>query len=289
VHPNLLEPLRVRWIVGALLMVVFLGACDRDLHAQRALAAGDTARARSSWNKVLTKDQHHEGALYGLAWIALMDGQRHTTRTMSTTCLEHHPNAARCWRVLGLLEAVEGNLADARTAYEQALAHGEDDPKNWVAFGAFEADRGDLERAQELVERAIALAPNVGDYRLPLADIAMRRQDPQAALDLLNEAQSRGFRDMQMELQSWMTRAWVHVVLAEQAATPKPPMGPDIGAVREHLEQMESSLVQAERFLGDSPSPQHRTQIANVRSAGSTLQARIGRLWELPGLQPPPN
>jgi putative PEP-CTERM system TPR-repeat lipoprotein len=91
------------------------------LRAQALLGEGRVEDAQVVLGRALALDPKNIDALVGMAWVEISLENHDGARQHLNVALEHDPNSARAWDLLGDLERDAGRLDEAEDAYGRAL------------------------------------------------------------------------------------------------------------------------------------------------------------------------
>jgi cellulose synthase operon protein C len=139
--------------------------------AKAALQRGDGIAAEADLAKALEAGEERAEVAAAMGEAQLIQGQPGKAREWLGPGAFAPDTAAYGWRMLGLLERREGNLAAAAQAYDRALGLAPDDPRLWVDIGRLRFVGGEHLAAIEASERALATGsdhPRALEFRAEL-------------------------------------------------------------------------------------------------------------------------
>jgi len=175
--------------IAAALLLCGCGMERRVEKADEALRAGDLQAAEVGYRYVLEREPETVGALYGLGWVYLQDGDALRARDYFKRCSRVDPDDFRCHKGLGSVALSQNLLSQAETSFQDALkraAEPADKAAVLNSLGLVRANSGRTEEALSLFEEAIALEPERGEYRFNLAEglkALKRHEDALRAVD----------------------------------------------------------------------------------------------------------
>jgi len=151
----------------------------------RLLRSNELVEAELAYSRALEKDPSFVPAIYGKGWAlyaAGYDSLAEPSRQLFQRAIDYDPEYYGGYRGMGVLLLKEGKVPAAERYLRQAFELAPQEPTVLESLGQLylEADR--LEEASNLFEAAVQLAPNRGELRRFLADVALRRGDEEGAL-----------------------------------------------------------------------------------------------------------
>ncbi|MFM5952785.1 MAG: tetratricopeptide repeat protein [Novosphingobium sp.] len=136
-------------------------AAGQNLAAARAaLARGDGIAAEAELQRALAAGATRPELAADMGEAMLQQGERGKARDWLEPGQFTRDQEARGWRLLGLLERQDGNLAAAGRAYDRALAVNPKDPLLWVDIGRLRYQGGEQLQAFDAAQRALAAGPD---------------------------------------------------------------------------------------------------------------------------------
>lgn len=102
------------------------------------------------------------------------------------------------WRMLGMLERLDGNLPAAGQAYDKALGHAPKDPLLWVDIGRLRYVGGEQVQALDAAARALAAAPDNPRALEFRAQLLRDQRGWDAALPLYEKALEQAPNDLSL-------------------------------------------------------------------------------------------
>lgn len=232
--------------------------------ADAALMRGDGIAAEMRLRDALAAGASRADVAAGMGEAYVQQGERVRAREWLEEGQFAAGQEARGWRMRGLLERIEGNLAGAGAAYDKALAFAPRDPLLWVAIGRLRFIGGEQAQAIEAADRAIALDPGHVRALEFKGQLERERQGQRAAL-------------------AWFERALVHApddkaLLGEYAAT----LG-EAGRMRDML-MVTRRMIELD---ADDPKPWFLQAVLAARAgqwavARGLLDRTGGRLRDVP-------
>lgn len=128
--------------------------------ANAALARGDGIAAEAELQRALLAGANRP-ELAGAMGEALIDQSALDQARAWLAPGQFAPSeAARGWRMLGTLERLSGNLAQAGMAYDRALLIAPNEALLWVEIGRMRYSGGEQLQAIDAADRALTAAPD---------------------------------------------------------------------------------------------------------------------------------
>ncbi|MEM7629207.1 MAG: tetratricopeptide repeat protein [Planctomycetota bacterium] len=156
--------------------------------AQRALSAGDIARAERTLDALLTLAPDDPRGRLLRAMCALVRGDIARAEPHAERAVALDQTSAQAWSTLGTVRLAQERHADAREAGLRATALNPRSPEAWVGLGRALRGLGEDRRAADAFRSAIAIAPRRVDAVAALADALLHDADAAGAVDLLAKA-----------------------------------------------------------------------------------------------------
>lgn len=132
------------------------GDLDR---ARAALARGDGIAAEADLRRAEAAGAVRRDLAVDMGEALIQQGQRRKAREWLQGGDFAKGEEARGWRLLALLERLDGNLPAAGRALDRALATGANDPLLWVEIGRLRYQGGEHLLAVEAADRALLAGP----------------------------------------------------------------------------------------------------------------------------------
>jgi cellulose synthase operon protein C len=154
------------------------------LHLQRREPAKAVAAAQAFIGKQPKNPVGH--VLIGKAYAAGKD--RALARKSFEAALGLKPDHLPAARGLAELDVAEGRPADARRRLEDLVAKKPDDEQLLIALGQIQERTGQAAEAGKTLRRAITAKPTLPSPYVELARYHLRRNEPQAAIEVAQEA-----------------------------------------------------------------------------------------------------
>lgn len=132
------------------------GDLDR---ARAALARGDGIAAEADLRRAEAAGAARRDLAVDMGEALIQQGERRKAREWLQDGDFAKGEEARGWRLLALLERLDGNLPAAGQALDRALATGAQDPLLWVEIGRLRYQGGEHLLAVEAADRALAAGP----------------------------------------------------------------------------------------------------------------------------------
>ena len=158
----------MRRIALALVMVALAApslavpeAAKADLASARAaLLRGDGIAAEADLQRALASGASKPDVAADMGEALIQQGERDKARGWLGPAQFDPAQAGRGWRLLGMLERLEGNLAASGKAYDQAMRITPNDPQMWVEIGRLRYQGGEHLLAIAAADRALAAGPD---------------------------------------------------------------------------------------------------------------------------------
>lgn len=136
-------------------------AAQGDLErARAALARGDGIAAEADLRRAAAAGAERRDLAADMGEALIQQGERRKAREWLQGGEFAKGQEARGWRLLALLERLDGNLPAAGQALDRALATGAKDPLLWVEIGRLRYQGGEHLLAAEAADRALAESPD---------------------------------------------------------------------------------------------------------------------------------
>lgn len=136
-------------------------AARGDLERARgALARGDGIAAEADLRRAAAAGAQRRDLAVDMGEALIQQGERRKAREWLQGGNFAKGEEARGWRLLALLERLDGNLPAAGQALDRALATGAKDPLLWVEIGRLRYQGGEHLLAVEAADRALAESPD---------------------------------------------------------------------------------------------------------------------------------
>lgn len=136
-------------------------AAQNDLDkARAALGRGDGIAAEADLQRALAAGASKPEIAADMGEALIQQGQRDKARVWLAPGQFDPAQAGRGWRLLGMLERLDGDLAASGKAYDRALVLTPNDPQMWVEVGRLRYQGGEHLLAIEAADRALAAGPD---------------------------------------------------------------------------------------------------------------------------------
>ena len=156
----------LRWHAGALACVLLLAspgaaAPEGDLltRARAALVRGDGIAAEADLRRLLAQGTPREALAAPIGEALIQQGERKKAREWLGAGAFAKGEEAYGFRMLGLLERLDGNLPAAGNAYDRAAKFAPNDSQLWVDIGRLRYAGGEQLQAIEAADHAVELGP----------------------------------------------------------------------------------------------------------------------------------
>ena len=187
-RPRLLAVLASGMMLAAPLGAQSGDAGDRIMAATAALSKRDGIAAEAELEKALQAGAAKSDVAAAMGEALILQGQLDRAREWLGEGQFSPSSEAYGWRMMGLIERREGNLAAAGKAYDRALALTPDDPQLWVDIGRLRYTGGEHLKAIEAAQRALELGPDHPRALELRAQLLRDAGDPEGALALYARA-----------------------------------------------------------------------------------------------------
>lgn len=149
------------------------------------LRANRLADAELAYGRALDADPRNVRAIYGKGWALLESGYedlRSPARQLFQRAIDYDPDWYGGYRGMGALLMEEGKVPAAERHLRMAWDRARDEPTVLESLGQLYLHAGRLDEAGSVFEEALRVAPERGEIRRFLADVALRRGDHEGAL-----------------------------------------------------------------------------------------------------------
>ena len=147
-------------LVATPLLALPQAALDSRDTARAALDRGDGIAAEADLERALAAGATRPEIAVDMGEALLQQGERGKAREWLGPGQYEPAEAARGWRLLGLIERLDGNLSAAGKALDKALVIAPKDPLLWVEIGRLRYRGGEQLQAIEAADRALAAGPD---------------------------------------------------------------------------------------------------------------------------------
>lgn len=136
-------------------------AAQADLEkARTALLRGDGIAAEADLQRAMASGASKSDVAADMGEALIQQGERGKSRQWLSSGHFDPDQAGRGWRLLGMLERLDGNLAASGKAYDQAMRLIPNDPQMWVEIGRLRYQGGEHLLAIEAADRALEVGPD---------------------------------------------------------------------------------------------------------------------------------
>jgi tetratricopeptide (TPR) repeat protein len=142
------------------LLAVPEGAQENVDKARAALARGDGIAAEAELERALSAGATKAEVTVDMGEALIQQGERQKARDWLASGQFAKGEEGRGWRLLGLLERLEGNLPAAGRALDKAIGAAPDDPLMWVEVGRLRYQGGEQRQALDAAEQALKVGPD---------------------------------------------------------------------------------------------------------------------------------
>lgn len=147
-------------LTAAPLLAMPQGAADHLGKARSALARGDGIAAEADLQRALQAGASRVEVAADMGEAYLQQGEGARAREWLGPGQFDKGQQGRGWRLLGLLERLDGNLAAAGKALDRSIAAAPNDPLLWVEVGRLRYRGGEQLQALEAADRALSANPD---------------------------------------------------------------------------------------------------------------------------------
>lgn len=128
--------------------------------ARAALARGDGIAAEAELERALSAGATRPDVTVDMGEALIQQGERKKARDWLTSGQFAKGEEGRGWRLLGLLERLDGNLPAAGRALDKAIAAAPNDPLMWVEVGRLRYQGGEQRQALDAAQQALKVGPD---------------------------------------------------------------------------------------------------------------------------------
>jgi len=178
--------------------VLLASGCGRSAEGwteegDRLLRSNDLEGAERAYNRAIKEDPHYAPAVYGKGWALYasgLDDLKDTANKLFSRAMDYDPSFYGGYRGRGVLLLDEGNLSAAEDFLRQAWERAPEEAPVIESMGQLYLRAGHLGPARKAFEEAIRQAPERGEFRRFLADVAIAERDFDLALRELEKGRS---------------------------------------------------------------------------------------------------
>jgi cellulose synthase operon protein C len=172
-------------------------AAQADLEkARAALLRGDGIAAEADLQRAMASGASKPDVAADMGEALIQQNQRGKAREWLTTGQFDPAQAGRGWRLLGMLERLDGDLAASGKAYDRAMALTPNDPQMWVEIGRLRYQGGEHLLALEAANHALEAGPDHPRALEFKAQLVRDAEGDAAALPLFERALSTSPNDL---------------------------------------------------------------------------------------------
>lgn len=164
--------------------------------ARAALLRGDGIAAEADLRRALSAGASKPEVAADMGEAFIQQGQRAKAREWLAPGQFDTEQAGRGWRLLGMLERLDGDLAASGRAYDRALALTPNDPQMWVEIGRLRYQGGEHVLAFDAADRALAAGPDQPRALEFKAQLVRDAEGDAAALALFEKALASSPNDL---------------------------------------------------------------------------------------------
>lgn len=174
------------------------GAQDAIGAARAALRQGDGIAGEAALRKAMRAGASRAAVAPWMGEALIAQGELDRARAWLDPAGFAPGEGAHGWRMLGLLERLQGNLAAAELAYDRAKALAPRDPLVWVDIGRLRYAGGQQLQALDAARRALALGPANPAALEFRAQLLRDQRGWEAALPLYEQALAQAPDDLSL-------------------------------------------------------------------------------------------
>ncbi len=145
--------------------------------------AGELARARGFYERIIEQDPAHADALHFLGLACFQDGEGERAVELIRRAIQLKPQVAPYHDNLGSVLENRGELEQALDAYREAARLAGEDAERWFNMGVVLARAGRHREAESAYRRAIDLDPDDGGFHYNLANLLKHEGRLEEALE----------------------------------------------------------------------------------------------------------
>jgi len=153
-------------------------ASDAAIEGNEAFVAGDLARARTAYTRVLELVPGNLVGLVNLGVVEFADGNFARAEELLLEAVRTRIETAPAWLTLGIIYMDQGRLNEALAALTQATLYDPGNPRARNYLGVVIGRKGWLDGAQSELRRAVEIDPSYSDAHFNLAYFYLERKPP---------------------------------------------------------------------------------------------------------------
>ena len=242
----------VRFGVPLLLAVsLSLAACGRGApswtdEGDRLLRNNDLVGAEQAYNRALAEDPHHAPAVYAKGWVLYISGYgdlKETARQLFSRSIDYDPDFYGGYHGKGVILLDENNFGGAERLLRQAWERAPEEPSVVVSMGQLYLRAGQLDAAEQVFEEAARLAPQRGELRRFVADVAIARGRYDVALEEIERGRASSVSGRRGAMLLDEGAVYAHVAKARAAAASDSDGGAGTADALQALEDADTVLA----------------------------------------------
>ncbi len=234
-------------------LCVFLG-CGRSAQdyveaGERALKAYNLEEAERDYQKAIDLEPNNARALYGMGWVLNMKRNIPAARIYFERAIQADPKYYGGYKGMGSIHLAMGFYEQAEASFKTALRLKPDDAATHGSLGYVYLVTKRLDLAEKAFRKALELEPDRGEIHYLLAELRAKQGAYDAALEELEQGESKPFEEVKFKLLGDELRARLYLRKALKAlpsvSTPDEKGRADLEARLRDIERADAALSRA--------------------------------------------
>ena len=162
--------------------------------------SGELYEAKSYWLELIEEDPYSEEYLLNLSQVEQNLGRLDSAIGLLQLAAEYHPTSAKPWMSLGEGFSLKGDVQNSLNASLEAIKRNPKNPEAFQNLGSNFFSLAMFDEAEHAFQTALILNPEIQEAKSSLSAILFRKNQPDAAAELLDELISQHQSSTRMSL-----------------------------------------------------------------------------------------